>query len=264
MKMKSITNKEIKEFREFAAQSAIGAGKILKKGFKLPKKTVYKGRIDPVTQFDLKSEKYIVDQINKKYPDHTILAEEGSGNKQNSAFRWIIDPLDGTVNFAHGFPVYSVSIALEYNDKIIAGAVFDPERNELFKAGIGSGSFLNDKKISVSTESKLNRALLATGFSYDVATVRKNNLGHFAKMVKTAQAVRRAGSAAIDLCWLSCGRIDGFWEFYLHPWDTAAAVLIIKEAGGRISKIDGSKYSIFDREILASNSKLHNKIAGAL
>lgn len=257
-----------REYSGFAADLARGAGKILFEGFKRSKRVEYKGKINPVTEYDLKSERYIISRIKKKFPDHAILAEEsgGVGRKiaEQSEFLWVIDPLDGTVNFAHGFPVYCVSIALMQKGKAVVGVVFDPERNELFRAGLKSGAFLNDRRIRVSDESRLQRALLATGFAYDVGTARKNNLGLFARMIKKAQAVRRAGSAAIDLCWLAAGRIDGFWEFSLYPWDTAAAALIVCEAGGKVTRLDGRPYSIFDPDILADNSRLHGQLKKSL
>ncbi|MBU8933303.1 MAG: inositol monophosphatase [candidate division Zixibacteria bacterium] len=243
---------------------AIGAGGILKAGFNRAISVKYKGRIDPVTEYDLKSERHIVSLITKKYPDHAILAEEGSGKGEQAEFRWIIDPLDGTVDYAHGFPIYCVSIGLEHEGKMIAGVVYDPERNELFRAAQHRGAFLNKKRIRVSSEKRLDRALLATGFAYDVATARKNNLGLFARMVKNAQAVRRLGSAAIDLCWLAAGRIDGFWELKLHPWDTAAALVIVEEAGGKVTQLDGEPYSIFAPDILAANPKLRRTMQKVL
>ena len=260
----NLTKKQTREFMTFAESVARGSGRILKAGFSRSKKVNYKGRIDPVTQFDLRSEKYINDRIAGAYPEHSVLAEEGSGQSQDSPFRWIIDPLDGTVNYAHGFPVYSVSIALEYKDTPVAGAVFDPERGELFLGGADIGAFLNGKRIKVSTETKLQRAMLATGFGYNIATARINNLGYFARMAKKAQAIRRAGSAALDLCWLACGRLDGFWEYHLHPWDTAAAALIVRQAGGRVTRINSERYSIFDNNILASNGRLHRQMKQAL
>jgi myo-inositol-1(or 4)-monophosphatase len=260
----SLSKKEIKELSNFTCELALGAGKVLKNGFNKKHQVKLKGRIDPVTEADLKSEKHIVSSINKRYPDHAILAEEGSGNGEEAEFRWIIDPLDGTVNYAHGFPIYCVSIGLEYKGKILAGAVYDPERDELFHAARGMGSFMNKKKISISKETNLERALLATGFSYTVGTDRKNNLGLFARMVKKAQAVRRPGSAAIDLCWLAAGRIDGFWELYLHPWDTAAALVIVEEAGGKVTRMNGNPYSVFNDDILAGNSRLHKAIKTVL
>ncbi len=258
------TKKEIRSYLRFAERLARHAGEILHDGFNRKHHVTYKGRINPVTEYDLKSEKYITGQIKKTYPNHAILAEEGNDVEERSDFRWVIDPLDGTVNYAHGFPVYCVSIALEYREETIVGVVYDPERKELFSAGRGMGAFLNGKKISVSAETSLQRALLATGFAYNIGTAKRNNLGFFARMAKKAQAIRRPGSAAIDLCWLACGRIDGFWEFYLHPWDTAAAKLIVEEAGGIVTRIDGRKYSIFDEDILAGNRRIHKAMMAVL
>lgn len=260
----SINKTQKRDIAKFVDELARGAGQILKAGFSKSKKVRYKGRIDPVTQFDVKAEKFITSRIAAKFPDHAVMAEEGSDTAARSPWRWVIDPLDGTVNFAHGFPVYCVSIAVQYEGGTVVAAIFDPERDELFSATAGGGARLNGRKISVSEETKLGRSLLATGFSYSVATDRKNNLGLFARMVKTAQAVRRPGSAAIDLCWLASGRIDGFWELKLHPWDTAAAILIVREAGGKVSRIDGSPYDIFAKDILASNSRIHAQMQRAL
>ncbi len=260
----AMTRKQIQALTRFAGETARGAGEILRKGLNRRHQINYKGRIDPVTEVDIKSERYIITQILKRFPDHAVLAEEGSGSNKKADFRWIIDPLDGTVNYAHGFPFYCVSIGLEYQGEILAGVVYDPERDELFHAARGMGAFLNKKRITVTSEKKLQRALLATGFGYNVGTARKNNLGLFSRMVKKAQAVRRPGSAAIDLCWLAAGRLDGFWEFYLHPWDTAAAVVIIEEAGGTVSRIDGRPYSVFSKDIMASNTVLHPVLRKAL
>ena len=247
----------VREASAFAGQMALSAGRILRRGFARNIRVTLKGRIDPVTEYDLKSERQIVGQIARAFPDHGILTEEGGGAEARSDYRWIIDPLDGTVNYAHGFPFYCVSIALEHKGKALLGVVYDPERQELFSATVGGGAFLNGKRIHVSTERNLERALLATGFAYDIGTARRNNLGLFARMAKTAQGVRRPGSAAIDLCWLAAGRIDGFWELNLQPWDTAAATLLVKEAGGRLTRFGGQPYSIFDKELLASNGRLH-------
>lgn len=252
-----MNKKEIDRLVSFARQLTLEAGAILRKGFRSKLTIRFKGRIDPVTTCDLKAEEHIVGMIAKKYPHHAVLAEEGSGAASDSEFRWIIDPLDGTVNFAHGFPFYCCSVGLEYRHEIIAGAVYDPERDEMFSAGRGMRARLNDKLISVSSETRLDRALITTGFAYDVGTSKRNNLGLFARMAKKAQGVRRPGSAAIDLCWLAAGRIDGFWEFNLYPWDTAAGSLIVRQAGGKISRLNGSSYSVFDKDLLASNGKLH-------
>jgi len=261
---KVLTRSEVRKILTFAGETATGAGKILKKGFNRPIRVTFKGRINPVTDYDLKSEKYIVSSIARTYPHHEILAEEGTTTGRSSNYRWIIDPLDGTVNFSHGFPIYCVSIALEYEQKMIVGVVYDPERDELFSAARDNGAFLNGRRTHVSSEKRLGRALLATGFAYDIASTRRNNLGLFARMAKQAQGVRRPGSAAIDLCWLASGRIDGFWELNLYPWDTAAAALIVTEAGGTISRLDGRSYSIFDKDLLASNSRLHRSMRIAL
>lgn len=258
------TKTETRELRQFAAELAREAGKVLKQGFNRKLAIRYKGRIDPVTQFDLKAEKVITSRIKKLYPDHAILAEEGTAVISTSPYRWVIDPLDGTVNYAHGFPMYCVSIAVEYEQRAVAGAVYDPERDEMFTAGLSLGSSLNGRKVHVSKETRLDRSLLATGFSYKVSTERKNNLGLFARMVKTAQAVRRPGSAALDLCWLACGRIDGFWELKLLPWDTAAARLLVEEAGGRVTRLHGGPYSIFDGDILVSNGRIHRAMRRVL
>jgi myo-inositol-1(or 4)-monophosphatase len=257
MKTIDLTKRDLRRFVTFAADTAVGAGNLLKRGFNRQHSVRYKGRINPVTEYDTRSERYIVNQINRRFRDHNILAEEGTDQQERSEFLWVIDPLDGTVNYAHRFPIYCVSIGLLYRGEPVVGAVYDPERSELFSASRDQGAHMNSRRIQVSDENRLDRALVATGFAYDVATARKNNLGLFSRMVKCAQGVRRPGSAAIDLCWLAAGRLDAFWEFKLHPWDTAAAVVIVGEAGGKVTKIDGTRYSIFDDEILASNRRLH-------
>jgi myo-inositol-1(or 4)-monophosphatase len=259
-----MTKSELKELTLFARELAVGAGGILRRGFNRSLKVHYKGRIDPVTEYDLKAEQYIIRKIGRRYPHHTILAEESSELGGGSEYRWVIDPLDGTVNFAHGFPVYCVSIALQYRGKSVLGAVYDPERTELFWASRGNKAYLNGRSITVSAEDKLERALLATGFAYDIGTAKKNNLGLFSRMAKKAQGIRRPGSAALDLCWLACGRIDGFWELKLHPWDTAAAGVIVESAGGKISRISGEPFSIFDKDVLASNGKIHRAMRRVL
>lgn len=249
-----------------AKQYALDAGAILKQGFHKKKRIAYKGRIDPVTEFDLKSEKQLVSQIGRDFPGHAILAEEGSAAdvKAESGYRWVLDPLDGTVNFAHGFPMYCVSVGVEYHGQLEVGVVFDPERNELFYASHGKGAFLNGRRIEVSQERRLDRALLATGFAYDIGTARRNNLGLFARMAKKAQGIRRPGSAALDLCWVAAGRMDGFWELKLYPWDTAAALVILAEAGGKYTRINGQKYSIDDKDLLASNGPLQKPMQKVL
>lgn len=256
--------REASQLVSFAREIAVDAGKVLKQGFHRQLTIQYKGRIDPVTDIDLKSERLITQAIAKKFPDHAILTEEGTNSKGTSGVRWIIDPLDGTVNFAHGFPIYCVSIGFEIDGQLAGGAVFDPERDELFWGYRGGGAFVNKTRISVSTESRLERALLATGFAYDIGTARRNNLGLFSRVAKKVQGVRRPGSAAIDLCWLAAGRLDAFWELKLHPWDTAAAKVLVEEAGGQTSRIDGAAHSIFAADLLATNRLLHRKMVALL
>lgn len=198
--------------------------------------------------------------ITKAFPEHAILTEEGNDREKKNPALWVIDPLDGTVNYSHGFPVYCVSVAMLYNGEPVVGVVYDPERKELFQAVKGKGAQLNGKRIRVTGEKNIERALVATGFSYGIKKAKRNNLGYFADVAKQAQGVRRPGSAAIDLCWLACGRLDAFWELDLAPWDTAAGVLILTEAGGKISRIDGSVHSIFSPDIAASNGHLHGAL----
>lgn len=263
--MSALSLKTRTDLHVFASKLALEAGKILKAGFSKRMTVTYKGRIDPVTEIDLKSERFIVNRVKRRFPSHDIVTEENTARRTHGAeFRWIIDPLDGTVNFAHGFPIYCVSIAVECQGEVIAGAVCDPERNELFHATLGGGAYLNKRPITVSTERNLERALLATGFAYDIGTSKTNNLGFFARMAKEAQGLRRPGSAAIDICWLAAGRLDGFWELKLHPWDTAAAELILREAGGKSTRVNGRPFSIYDPDLLASNGLIHGAMRKVL
>jgi len=255
-----LSQNNLRDYLRFARQTAVGAGNLLLKKANKHNRVSFKGRINLVTEADLASERYIIKAIEKKFPNHSILAEEESAKNKASEFKWIIDPLDGTTNFAHGFPFYCVSIALEYRGEIILGVVYDPQREELFHATIGGGSFLNGKKIHVTEETKLSRALLATGFPYDIGSSNEDNLKNFARFAKVARGIRRPGSAALDLCYLACGRIDGFWELKLSPWDTAAGKLIVEEAGGRVTDFNGEKYFIYGKYILASNGRIHNQM----
>ncbi len=244
-------------------QALKSSGKILKKNLTVKKHIKDKGNagIDIVTQVDLKSEKNIIGLISKAFPNHAILAEESKA-QDGDDYKWIIDPLDGTLNYSHGFPNTTVSIALEHKGKILMGGVYDPFRDELFFAQKGNGSFLNGKKIHVSSTPKLNRSLLCTGFPYDLRVGNNANkyLKIFKKFLLSSQAVRRCGSAAMDLSYLACGRFDGFWELKLKPWDTAAAVLIVQEAGGKVTTYSGKPFSIYQNELLASNGKIHTEM----
>ncbi len=255
-----ISDNQLKIYLAFAKATALEAGNLLLKRVGKQNKISFKGRVNLVTEADLASEKLIVGKIIKKYPAHSVLSEEKVSIDNDSEFRWIIDPLDGTTNYAHGFPFWCVSIALEFNSTIVIGVIYDPLRDELFYARLNGGAYMNRKRLAVSSQVRLNRSLLATGFPYDIGISKNDNLDFFNRFARAARGVRRAGSAALDLCYLACGRFDGFWEQMLHPWDTAAGKIIVEEAGGKVTNFDGKKYSIYDKYILASNRKIHNQM----
>ncbi len=241
-----------------AWEGAEAAGSLIRESWQQAKIIRYKSSIDLVTSVDRQSEQCIVRILQEHFPEHSILAEEetsSTGSEKN--LRWIIDPLDGTTNFAHGYPQVSVSIAFEQNGEVIAGLVYDPLREERFQAVRGAGAFLNGHQIQTSRVLELDKALLATGFPYDRRERAGYYLAFFKAFLMRTQGIRRNGSAALDLCYLACGRIDGFWEFKLHAWDTAAASLIVREAGGVLSDFSGNPYSIWGEETLASNGHLH-------
>jgi len=224
----------------------------------------YKGEINLVTEADHLSESLIVERIRREFPGHDILTEESPETANGSCFRWIIDPLDGTTNYAHGYPVFCVSIALEVKGVIMQGAVYNPMLGELFMAEKGAGAFLNGRRLTVSRTETLSRSLLATGFPYDIREDRNNNINYFKTMVLSAQAVRRAGSAALDLAYIAAGRFDGFWELKLAPWDTAAGWLLIEEAGGSVTDLRGDPYHLHSKGMLASNGLIHAEMARIL
>ncbi len=213
---------------------------------------------DLVTEVDKASEKIILDFIKKKYPTHGIITEEGGTSLSKSEYNWVIDPLDGTTNFAHGFPMFAVSIGLQKNGRTIAGVVYDIMQNVIYSAEAGNGAFENDKKINVNDNANLRRALLVTGFPYDVAENPENALGKFVAFTKASRGIRRLGSAAIDFCYAAKGVFDGFWEVHLKPWDMCAGKLIVEEAGGLVTDFEGNKIDIFSKKILATNGKIHN------
>lgn len=250
------------KYLDIAVETAIRAGRYLKARFKSPKHIKYKGEIDLVTDSDIGAEEIIIKSLKKAYPKHRILAEETMGQEQipEKGYCWIIDPLDGTTNYAHGYPLFAVSIALEYNGEIILGVAYNPLLNELFTAELGKGALLNGKRIHVSSEKNISRALLATGFPYDIRRDSKTNLSYFSRFQLKAQNIRRDGSAVLNLCYTACGRFDGFWELKLKPWDTASGFLIVKEAGGKVTDFGGKGYSIYKKEILASNGLVHNEM----
>jgi myo-inositol-1(or 4)-monophosphatase len=239
------------------------AGALLLPYFHQGLKIEYKGDADLVTAADRASEALIRDRITKLFPSHDVLGEEQGLNDQGSDYRWYVDPLDGTTNFAHGYPVFCVSMALEHRQdseaKRVAGVVYDPTRDELFSTEIGKGAHLNGKPIHVSKAATLKECLLATGFPSHKR--HKNpNIHFYHQITLRSHGVRRAGSAALDLCNVASGRFDGFWEFNLNPWDTAAGVLIVEEAGGKVSRYDGSPFRIDSSETLASNGLVHDAL----
>jgi myo-inositol-1(or 4)-monophosphatase len=235
------------------------AGALLMEYFDKHIKIEYKGEADLVTAADRKSEALIRDRIHALWLDHDVLGEEQGLRDTGSDYRWYVDPLDGTTNFAHGYPVFCVSMALQYKKEMIAGLCFDPTRNEMFTAEKGGGAFLNGVAIQVSQTSALAESLVATGFPSHKR--HKNpNIYFYHQITLRTHGVRRAGSAALDLCSVACGRFDGFWEFNLNPWDTAAGVLIVEEAGGRISNFAGGAFELNSRETLASNGVIHDAL----
>lgn len=247
-----------KEARAFIEALAMEAGALLKGRLHERHTVEYKGEINLVTEADRLSEQLIVERIGRSYPGHDILTEESAETANSSGFRWIIDPLDGTTNYAHGFPVFCVSIALEVAGVIQLGAVYNPMLEELFTAERGKGAFLNGARLAVSRTADLNKALLATGFPYDLRQDRNNNMNYFRALAMSTQAVRRAGSAALDLAYVAAGRFDGFWELKLMPWDTAAGWLLVEEAGGRVTDLGGGPYHLRAPHILASNGIVHD------
>ncbi|HKF20471.1 MAG TPA: inositol monophosphatase family protein [Candidatus Angelobacter sp.] len=219
----------------------------------------YKGDVDLVTQADRSSEELIVESIRRQWPEHDLLGEEGSRRETGSDFRWYIDPLDGTTNFAHGYPVFCVSLALESKGERIAGVIYDPCRDEMFAAAKGKGATLNGRAIHVSKTARLAESLIATGFPSHKR--HKNpNINFYHQLTLRSHGVRRAGSAALDLCYVACGRFDAFWEFNLNPWDTAAGVLMVGEAGGNVTNFSGGAFAIDSREVLASNVLVHDEM----
>jgi myo-inositol-1(or 4)-monophosphatase len=254
----------MRDFLDVAIEAARAAGTVLRENIHGKREISYKGDINLVTEMDMRSERAVVKALLASFPDHGIMAEEETMIRNSSGYIWIIDPLDGTTNYAHGYPCFSVSIALEHAGEIVVGVVYDPMRDELFTARKGQGAYLNGTKIHVSRVEALLKSLLATGFPYDRKVSEKNNLNYFHDLLMASQEVRRDGSAALDLCYVASGRLDGFWELKLKPWDVAAGSLIVLESGGLISDFSGTRFSIHDDEILASNGRIHQHIIDIL
>ena len=245
-----------RQYKKVAIMAATKSGSFIKRSVGKIVAISYKGRDNIVTDVDKKAEDIIISTIRSHFPEHSILSEEKGSIDNHSPYKWIVDPLDGTTNFAHAFPFFCVSIALERSGEVVLGVVYDPLRNELFFAESGKGAYLNNKRIEVSGVKKISAAFLATGFSYGRRRKDKN-VANFRRFLLRTMAIRRAGSAALDLAYVACGRFDGFWERDLHPWDNAAGFLIVRESKGKITKFDGSKFSPYDKNILASNGKIH-------
>jgi myo-inositol-1(or 4)-monophosphatase len=248
-----------------ATDAARQAGAVLIKSARTGFRIEHKQVINLVTDADHEAEQRIIDVIHETFPTHPILAEErGLTGQAQSRYKWIIDPLDGTTNFAHGFPAYCVSIGVECDEREVIGVVYDPTRDELFTAQLGHGAQLNGTPISVSSTDHLDQALLVTGFAYDVREASNNNLDHFARFALKVQGLRRTGTAALDLCYVAAGRFDGFWEVKLNPWDMAAGVVILREAGGMVTDFNGSPLSIYRQELVASNGVIHQSMLDVL
>ncbi len=250
---------------QVAVEAARVAGKYLKQSVGKIKTIEQKGGEERnlVTEVDKRSEEIIVELIKKHFPSHEILAEE-RGSQGSSKTKWIIDPLDGTTNFTHGLPVFCVSIGVEHEGEIICGVIYDPNLDEMFTAEKGKGAFLNGKRIRVSQTQTLNKSLLVTGFPYNIIENPNHAVERFVNFLMKAQAVRRVGSAAIDLAYIACGRYDGFWEVALNPWDMAAGMLLVQEAGGKVTDFMGGTFSVYQKEILASNGIVQDEMIAAL
>jgi myo-inositol-1(or 4)-monophosphatase len=251
---------EIERIEQVGIEAAVAAGRLLMKRFRTDFAVSHKGDTNLVTEVDVAAEELIVSRVLKAFPDHAILAEEKHSEARDASHRWIIDPLDGTTNYAHGYPAFAVSIGLQLGQTLEWGTVYNPNLDELFVARRGCGARLNGKPIGVSKTADLGASLLATGFPYDIRTSRENNLDYFAEFSLKARAVRRAGSAALDLAYVAAGRFEGFWELKLSPWDCAAGYLMVREAGGVVTNLRGEPGSIYERESLASNGYIHDQM----
>jgi len=251
---------EVRNLIEKARKIALAAGEILITELEAGTTIHHKGDIDLVTDADRASEAYIVKELQGTFPHHGILGEEGARIESSCDYLWVIDPIDGTTNFAHGFPYFAVCLGLVKKEEAVLGVVYNPVTKECFVAERGSGAFLNGKKIAVSEQTTLQESLLTTGFPYDIATTKQDNMKSFETATKASQGVRCLGSAALDLCHVAAGRLEGFWERSLHPWDIAAGSLIVTEAGGRVSGCDGQKFSALGHEVCGSNGLVHEEL----
>jgi myo-inositol-1(or 4)-monophosphatase len=250
---------EVSNFLDVAVEAAREAGSILLAEFGRPQAIGYKGEVDLVTEADRRSEAAIVARLRSYFPKHAIVAEEGGGQQSQSSYRWYVDPLDGTTNFAHGYPFFCVSIGLSEGEELLAGVVYNPLNGEMFTAVRGEGAYLNQKRIEVSRIERLATSLLATGFPSQKRS-ENPNIEYYWKFTLRSHGVRRDGSAALDLAAVACGRFDGFWEFGLNPWDTAAGVLLVREAGGMVTDFAGRPYALGGAQLIASNRRIHGEM----
>ena len=247
------------DYLTVASEVAREAGALLTELSTQPLNIGYKRPADLVTVADRRSEALIVGKLRSRFPDHAIVAEEGGNHKSSSDYCWYVDPLDGTTNYAHGFPVYCVTLGLAYRDEVIAGVVFDPTRNELYSAERGAGAFLNGTRLHVSSAENLSESLVGTGFP-PFASNHDLNVKFYFRFTELSHGIRRAGSAALDLCCVAAGRFEGFWELKLNPWDKAAGTLMVTEAGGRVSDVRGGRYSVLGEDVFASNGLVHDQM----
>ncbi len=253
------------EFLPVALDAARSAGKLLREALGGPRRIDYKGHpTNLVTEMDRRAEALIVERIRAAFPDHAILGEEGGAHAGDSEYRWLIDPLDGTTNYAHGVPIFSVSVALERAGQVELGVAYDPTREECFVARRGAGATLNGEPLRVSATTALGESLLVTGFPYDIRTTTETNLPEYRALSLRSRAVRRLGSAVLDLCYVAAGRFDGFWELRLGPWDMAAGGLIVSEAGGRITNVRGGPWHLDGPGVLATNGLVHDAVLATL
>jgi len=248
----------------FAIHCAFESGRIQREYFEKKIGIRHKGEINLVTDVDLYCQKRIIELIEKEYPEHYVIAEEKPNYYSGHRQRWIVDPLDGTTNYAHGYPFFCTSIAFEEDGEIQLGVVYNPIFDELFFARKNGGAYLNGESIRVSSIETMKDALLCTGFPYDLPTSERNNINHFVRFLYEVQAVRRDGSAAMNLCYVACGRFDGYWEIKLSPWDLAAGSLVVTEAGGSMSACFGDRFDIYSGEVVASNGIIHDNMVEVL
>lgn len=255
-----LKDSEFNSYLSVAKEAAITAGGIL--ADKLPEhhNIKYKGAINLVTDMDTASEEMIKNFLLSKFPSHSLISEEGTKNESGSSWCWFVDPLDGTTNYAHGFPWFAVSIGLCYENTPVLGVIYNPVLGKIFWGGKNKGVFMGDMKISVSKEKELNKAFLSTGFPYDLRENPRLPLSLFGAFAVRSQAIRRAGSASLDLAYVAAGIYDGFWEIGLFPWDIAAGIILIEEAGGKVTDFNGNPVDIYGKEILAANEQLHKQM----